>query len=468
MNIESPQGLLTQQISAYAAAFSVSDIPHEVRARARHLMLDATGIAFASTAYDFARITLSALQELSAGAADVPVIGTRTRLAARDAAMMNALLMHGLDYDDTHPRGVVHASTSVLPAVLSQGMVQKASGADMLAAYILGVEVIARLASAADGGFHQVGFHPTGLIGAFGCAVAAGYLMGLDAEQLTHAQGIVLSMASGSLEFLQDGAWTKRIHPGWAAQAGITAATMARHGFVGTKAAYEGRFGLYKSHLGEEFPVDRVQQEISTLGAAWELSNVAVKPIPACHFTHACIDAASVLSRQVDAAAVRRIVAKVPAGVMKTVCEPAEAKRSPSNSYEAQFSIPYAVAHTFRFGRFDLAALDHSAYTDAETIALAHKVVCLEDPDADFPRFFPGEVIVDMSDGSVRSHREAVNRGAGPRPITNEEISTKFKENTSKVLARDQAERVAQALLDIEAYDATTLLETLNQRGQEQ
>ncbi len=453
---------LAQHISNHAAGFSADDIPDLVRTRATHLMLDAIGIAFASTGHNFSRVTLNAFKELSAGASEVPIIGMGEKLSARDAAIVNALLMHGLDYDDTHPRGVVHPSTSVLPAVLSQGMMRRSSGSAMLAAYVLGVEVVTRLASAAEGAFHQVGFHPTGLIGAFGCVAAAGYLQGLNANQLTHAQGIVLSMASGSLEFLQDGAWTKRIHPGWAAHAGITAATLARHGFIGPQAVYEGRFGLYKSHLGQSFPVENAWTEIATLGQAWELMSVAVKPIPACHFTHACADAAAALSHQIDVAKVRRIVAKVPAGVMKTVCEPIDAKRAPANSYEAQFSIPYSVARGLKFGGFDLKAIERSAYTDADTIALAHKVECVADPDADFPRFFSGEVVVELADGSVRRHRESVNRGAGQRPISNEDILTKYRENTTGLLPPAQIERVAHAILDIEAQDAEALMTLLN------
>lgn len=453
---------LSRRLGHYAANFSLDDVPQEVRTRAMHLMLDAVGIAFASTAYGFSHVTFNALRELSSGADDVPVIGMGARLSARDAAVMNALLMHGLDYDDTHPRGVVHPSTSVLPTVLSQGAMLQSPGSSMLAAYILGVEVATRLASVAGGVFHQVGFHPTGLIGAFGCAVAAGHLQGLNAEQQAHAQGIVLSMTSGSLEFLQDGAWTKRIHPGWAAQAGITAATLARHGFIGPQKAYEGRFGLYKSHLGQDFVADGLASEIATLGTTWELLNVAVKPIPACHFTHASIDAATALSSKVDISTLRRIVAKVPAGVMKVVCEPIEAKKSPANSYEAQFSIPYAVARALRFGNFDLKALDQEAYTDPDTIALAHKVECVADPDADFPRYFSGEVVLELADGSQLSHREAINRGAGSRPIVNEDILVKYHENTAGILSSEHANRVIEAFLDIENHDASALLTLLN------
>ena len=348
-----------------------------------HSVVFALGIGLACTQWDFARNTLAGLRELAGPGGDVPVIGHGQNLPMRDAVIMNALLVHGLDYDDTHPRGVIHATASVLPACLALAHRLDASGAQLLVAYILGVETATRLGAAAKGGFHQVGFHPTGLIGTFGCTLSAAHLLGLPAEAMHSAQGIALSVASGSLEFLQDGAWTKRMHPGWAGAAGITAATLAKNGFVGTRRPYEGRFGLYASHLGALAEACDLSLVTAALGHTWEVMNVAIKPVPACHFTHACADAAALLSQQWDGSPVRRIVARVPAGVMKTVCEPLENKRRPANAYEAQFSIPYSVATGLRHGRFGLDALEPEAYEEPQTLALSALVECEADPDAE-------------------------------------------------------------------------------------
>src|SRR5262249_4371160 len=153
--------------------------------------------------------------------------------------------------------------------------------------------------------------------------------------ELAMAQGIVLSFASGSLEFLEDGAWNKRAHPGWASVAGITAAALAQGGFVGARRAYEGRFGLYKSHLQAHFDPANLAIAPAGLGEAWELMQVAVKPYPACHFTHACADAAVALVREekLDPAEIAQVSALVPQEVVKTVCEPVANKRRPANSY---------------------------------------------------------------------------------------------------------------------------------------
>lgn len=456
---------LSTQLARFATGFSLDAVPAEVRERARHLMLDALGIALACTQWDFARATLAGLRELAGPGGDVPVIGHGENLPLRDAVLMNALLVHGLDYDDTHPAGVIHATTSVLPASLGLATRLGASGRDLLAAYLVGMETTTRLGAAAKGGFHQVGFHPTGLIGAFGCTLAASRLLGLADETVVHAQGIALSVASGSLEFLQDGAWTKRMHPGWAGAAGITAATLAKNGFIGTRAAYEGRFGLYRSHLGPL--ADQCDLSLATrgLGSAWETMNVAIKPVPACHFTHACADAAGLLHAQWNEAPIRRIVARVPAGVMKTVCEPVENKRRPANAYEAQFSIPYSVATGLRFGRFTLDALEPAAYQDPKTLAVAALVECEADPAADFPRYYGGEVIVELADGRTLRHAEPVNRGAEGRPISNADIVAKYHDNAARAVDRAHADRILDAVLGLEHGTARELAQLLGVRA---
>ena len=212
---------ISEQLARFAAQFHYHSVPSEVRERAKELMLDACGIAFASHDYPFAAPALAACAALDEGGAS-SVIGSALRLPTRNAILANGILIHGLDFDDTHPRGVIHATTSVLPTVLAVAAQHGRSGTDLVAAYVLGVEIATRLGAVAKGGFHQVGFHPTGLIGTFGCAIAAGWLMGLDEAQYVDVQGLAMSMASGSLEFLNDGAWNKRMHPGWAGVAGVT------------------------------------------------------------------------------------------------------------------------------------------------------------------------------------------------------------------------------------------------------
>lgn len=364
------QDTISVRLARFAGELRAEEIPASVLERAKYLILDAVGIAWASTHFDFAHRTLSAVTEMSGGTGDTPVIGLSHRLQLRDAMLMNGLLVHGLDFDDTHAPGVIHATASCFPSALGVAALADVDGRSLLAAYVAGMEAATRLGAVAKGGFHQVGFHPTGLIGAFGCSLVAGRLLGLTVKQLESAQGIALSVGSGSLEFLQDGAWTKRMHPGWAAIAGYTAATMARHGFLGPRQAYEGRFGLFASHLGPLVKDADLTLATEGLGLRWEVPVVSVKPIPACHFTHASADAAAILrdKYKLQANDISSVRVLVPSEVVKTVCEPVVTKQRPQNSYDAQFSIPYTVATALVRGAFGLQDLEDVALQNPEVI----------------------------------------------------------------------------------------------------
>ena len=453
---------ISEQIACFAVGFKAEHIPDYVRSRARELMLDATGIALASHGYEFSRNAMTAIQSLDSGGQS-QVIGTARRLDMRNAALINGILVHGLDYDDTHARGVIHATTSVYPAVLAVAAHQGRTVADMVTAYVLGVEVATRLGSVVKGGFHQVGFHPTGLIGAFGCTVAAGWLLGLDQQQLVDAQGLALSMGSGSLEFLNDGAWNKRMHPGWAAVSGITAATFGKHGYRGTRLAYEGRFGLYRSHLGECAEFD-LALATTGLGEVWETTQISVKPMPACHFTHAAVDAAIRIHQQgIKVDSIEYVEVLVPQEVIKTVCEPEQAKRMPANSYEAQFSIPYLVGTGLVHGRLTLDDIDPPALYDPIVLALAKRIGYRADPDTAFPKYYDGEVIVHLRDGRVIREREAVNRGASDRPLSRQDICTKFRDNASRQVSATRADMIERTMLGSEHGSAWDLAQCLGQ-----
>lgn len=452
---------IAEVLAQFALNLTYEAIPTAIRERAKHLILDAVGIALASTKYPFASISLSALDELGAG--DSAVIGIGRRLDLRNAVLMNGILVHGLDFDDTHSRGVIHATASSFPSVLALADRVGADGPALLSAYVVGMEVSTRLSTAAKGGFHQRGFHPTGLVGAFGCTLAAAKLSKLDSERATMAQGIALSMASGSLEFLADGASTKRMHPGWAGVAGITAATLAKHGFTGPRSAYEGRFGLYASFLGSDFGGAEPATAIEGLGQSWQVEEVAIKPFPACHLAHAAADAAIELhmSHRIHIDNLCRVRVLVPKQAVEIVCEPIASKRKPSNSYEAQFSIPYIVATGLLKGRFTLADLEDDALNDPAVLELAGRVECDVDTVSTFPRHYTGEVILQTADGQQLRHREAVNRGCADRPLSSAEIVAKFVDNAGRSVSRQTAERVRDAVLGLEERSAHELADIL-------
>jgi len=464
-----PADPVAATLADFVAAFTPAHIPAEVSLRARHLLLDAIGCGLACRREPFAESALASLAFLIGDAPGTAgVVGWSRRLPMRDAALLNAMLMHGLDYDDTHMAGVIHLSVSLLPTLLSLAARERASGAQLLTAYVGAMEAGTRIAAAVRGGLHEQGFHPTGVVGAFACALAAGKLLGLDAARLLHAQGAALSLASGSLQFIEDGAWTKRLHPGWAAQAGLTAASMAMHGMVAPAAPYTGRYGLYRSYLSPAAAA-RVEPGIATIGLAadgsaqdWELMKVAIKPFPMCHFVHAATDAAIELRRGgVDVRAIESIEVLVPQAAVALVCEPADRKRLPQNEYDAKFSLPYAVAGGLMHGRLGLAELQPQAYLDPAAIALMAKVRYGVDPESTFPKHYSGEVRLTLRDGTQLCHREAVNRGHADRPVSNDDVQAKFMENATLHFPLAQAEAMRDAVLGLDGLASVATLEDL-------
>lgn len=460
----SSQTQIADTLSRFAAEFDLDAVDERTREQARLRILDAAGIALAATGYEFAHRALTALSSFGAG--DSEVIGMPAKLALRDAVLMNGILVHGIDYDDTYLPGGVHVTASSFPCALAMAARGGKSGRELLAAYILGTEATIRISAVARGELHQIGFHPTGLVAAFGCSLIAGRLIGLNAEQLSMAQGIVLSTAPiSSRQYNQSAAWSKRIHPGWAGTAGITAAVMAQQGFIGARGVYEGKYGFFRMHLQQraaEFDLTPITQD---LGRVWELHNVAIKPYPIGQMGVAHLGCAIALNRAhgIHPDQVRSIRALVPKEAIPIMCEPVEFRRRPATGYAAQFSIPYAIACGLARGRFSLSELEEPTLSDPDVLGLAAKVEHEVDPKSEYPKYYSGEVIVTTTDGRELRQREHVTHGAADNPVSAGQIGIKFMENAGRVMARSRAEKLRELILDIEALpDARVLARALS------
>lgn len=440
-------------LARFAASLRYEDIPAAVRERARYHMLDTVGTALAATHFDFARCAVSGVQNASERGAST-VFGMAVRLPVKDAALVNGILAHGLDYDDTHAQGPVHPSASALPCAFALAEQLDRHGRDLITAYVLGVEVIARIGIAANGEIHSRGFHTTGVAGHLGCAVTAARLLDLDENQTTWAQGLAGSTASAIGEFRTEGAWSKRIHAGWAAVGGITAARLARSGFTGPEKVYEGDDGLFRSHTGAHLAQTRIDELTRGLGTTWRAEEVAIKPFPVCHILHACIDSALFLRRKhgLNASDIAEVRALLHPETFNRVCTRPEVRRHPATEYIAKFSVYYALAAALVRGRCGLAELEPDALQDAAILSLADRVSYEADSASQFPKYFSGGVIIRMKDGRTHTHSEAIHRGAGDRALTGEEIASKFLENAELVMSRTRAEQIRDYLVEADRY----------------
>lgn len=453
---------ISQTIANFACALRYEDLTEKQRAFARHHILDVVGAALCATKSDFARRAAAGLSPLAENGGST-VIGMGMKVTLRDAALLNGILAHGLDYDDTHTGAIVHPSASAFPCALGLGEFIGASGRDLLTAYFLGVEIATRVGLAACGAIHTQGFHTTGIAGHFGCAVAAGKLYGLNARQMWMAQGLAGSTSSALCEHRADGAWNKRMHPGWAAAGGITAASLARGDYVGTRRIYEGPDGLFRSHTGERFPEVDLAAMTEGLGSHWRAEEIAIKPFPICHLLHACADAALALRRAYglrpeDIADVRALLHPES---FHYVCEPAEMRRKPTSEYMAKFSVQYVVAACLVRGRFGFAELEDQALRDPEILALAQRVSHEADPESAFPKYFSGGVVVTTRDGRSLPHMEKINRGNGERALSGDEIVAKFMDNAERAVSHSAAERIRDAVLDLDRMLARDLARVL-------
>ena len=450
-------------LAGFARSLTPSRIPATVRDSVALRVLDTLGCALAASDADWADTVLAPVSAWGRGGRS-SVAGRSPRVAAPMAALANGTLAHGLDFDDTHAPSITHASAVVLPAVLALGEERRLPGPEIIAAAVAGYETITRLGMAAPGAFHARGWHATPACGAFAAALAAGRCLALEEDALASAVGVAASCASGLLEFLEDGSSVKRLHPGWAAHAGVLAAALAGGGMTGPRTALEGRFGFFRAALGE---APDLAPLLDTLGTRWETLEIGFKPYPCCHYNHAYVDAARRLrdAHGLDAAAIASIECRVPAGEVPIVCEPADAKAAPRTDYDAKFSLPFSVAAALIDGQVGVGTFSAARLADPALLHLAARVTYSVDPESPFPRTFPGHVIVRLDDGRTFEARETSNRGGPDAPLPVGAIVEKFRDNACRALPEATVRALEKSALGLEGLDDVGTLMALTRPG---
>ncbi len=431
---------LAQQLAATASATLAQGAPATVRESARRRVLDIVGLQAAALPLPTSAAALRYV-DAQGGHAQASMVGTTSRTSAGWAAFLGGVLAHSLDYDDTHLPSVLHPSASVVPAALAAGEVAGAAGPQVLDAIAIGIETVVRVGmagydrEAGDSIFFVHGQHATSICGALGAAVAAALLRGLDEEQVTHTIGVAASMASGIIEANRTGGTVKRMHCGWAAHAGVTAAGLVEAGFTGPPTVLEGRFGFFEAFLHGAVHLEAVTDG---LGETWSVPDIFFKPYPANHFTHTGLDAARRLREQgLRPEDVEEAVLGVAASTVRTIGEPLEVKQRPETGYQAQFSGPYLVALGLLGGHglgAGLSDFEDEVVTRDEVRALMARVRVEADPrcDAIYPAQFPAVLRVTTRDGRRLEEQVLVNRGGPEDPLTDAELRTKFRDNVER------------------------------------
>jgi 2-methylcitrate dehydratase PrpD len=450
---------ITHELAQFVTGMSYDTLPREVRERVKAFALDLTGIMLrARHEAESTPAMIAAAARLGLAGGTCTVIGDTSGYTPAGAAMLNGTLAHSLDFDDTHASGSLHPSAPIVPAAFAAAEMTGADGKSVIAAIVAGYEVQIRLSLALDPAAHyDRGFHPSATCGAFGAAAGAGRLLGLDADGMVNAFGIVLSMAAGSMQFLVNGAWTKRSHVGHAAMCGLIAATLASEGYKGAAQALEGKWGFLHAYA----PASDAAKVVDGLGTRWETLKIAVKPYPSCRYTHAAIDGILALSRAhgVRADEVEAVTVGLPEPGWKITGDPEAAKQSPQSVVDGQFSMPFCASVALRTGGFVWD--DYARHLrDPETLAFCKRVTTRVDQraQADFPAEMSAAVRIKTRRGEFDTYVR-VPKGEPANFLSAAELRAKFDGLAGPYLSAQRRDELARALLALdEVKDVGALL----------
>jgi 2-methylcitrate dehydratase PrpD len=443
----SPQPEYTRQLVHFLHQIKPEKLPAEVMDRARYFFLDYLSVAIRGSQEESAKCAQRMIKRIDApGRASV--LGTSMRTLPGFAAFANGTAAHGIEMDDTHSGGSIHLGATMYSVALAIAESTPGISADaFLAAVVAGFEAAARIAMAVQPREqYALGFHPTQACGVFGAAITAAKLFGLTEEQTLAAVGITGSMAAGSMEFLAEGAWTKRIHPGLAAQNGIHAAMLAAEGFTGPKRILEGRDGFL--HAYSRNPV--AERLTANLGKSYEILHTAVKPHACCRYMQGPIDAILAIIRENGLA--EADIAKIEIAILEAgwniVCEPRAQKYSPHSVVDAQFSMPFGAAVAVLHSAAGLDQFTLEQVRSPRVAKVMGKVALVRDSEIEqtYPKEWPARVRIQLTNGQTHEKFVRYPKGDPENPLSWSEMADKFRALAGRVLPSDRCERIIQEL----------------------
>ncbi len=417
---------VAEQLADSVAALSIGPIPAAVRTRAEELLIDVGGLCIAARKTDYIRALIAAVD----GGGSCSALGHGGSFSAEDAAMINGTAAHGEDFDDTFEGGPVHSSAVVVPAVLAACERFGREGPAALLGIVTGVEALCRLSLVIPKAIHKAGFHPTSVFGAMASTLAVSATLGLTRRQTVDALGNAGSMAGGIIEYLAEGAWTKRLHAGWAARIGLHAARIGQQGFLGPRTVFEGTHGLFngfaRSAAGDYGAVTH------DFGREWHLLSLTFKPYATGTMNQPYIDCALRLARKgYTAEDVTDVLCETAEGYVHRLWEPLASKHNPPNDYAAKFSAPFNIAVAFVNGGAGLDAFSEKTVRDPRILTLASKVRYVVDPNNPYPKAYTGHIKMKLKDGRVFEERQPHIRGGTHEPLSRENIELKFRGNAA-------------------------------------
>ena len=447
-----------EQLAVYAAAESFGRLPADVVAAARLAILDTLGVALAGSLEDTA-VRARALIAHRRSAEEATILGTPLSACLEDAAFVNGTAAHALDYDDVQTSLSGHPSAPILCPALAVAERASASGAALVTAFVIGVEIESKLGRAVNPAHYEVGWHATATCGVFGAAAATAKLLGLPAERVAHALAIAASMASGiKANFGTD---CKPMHVGHAGRCGIEAALLAHAGFTGNLDALEHADGFGSTHGGGAKPM----WELATLdlGAPHEVvaPGIGVKRYPSCASTHQALDATLAL---IDEHAIAPdAVQAVECGVYYLVPHQLIHDRA-ETGLQGKFCMPYCVSVALLDRTVGLAQFADERVRRADVQALMPRVRMFVHPEQTTRECLPtrfSEVTITLNNGRTVTKRVREAKGQPKNPLTPNELEAKFRDSAGRALDVERVLSILYAVRSLETVPDVSALARL-------
>jgi 2-methylcitrate dehydratase PrpD len=440
----------TRTLADFASTLSYEAIPTAVCEATKQYLLDTIGCGMYGAQTPWAKIVNQLILE-QGGRPEATLWLQGFRGPANMVALGLGVMMHSFELDDYHSGAKLHPGAVVIPAALAMAERQGASGCDLLRAIVAGYELMIRTSLAAGTlSMRRRGWHITGLCGTFGAAAAAGQLLGLDNLQMANALGLAGTQSAGLFAFTCDGANSKRLHPGRAAQSGVCAAELAARGFTGPTAVLEYEDGGFCHAVS-----DASNLELFTrgLGEDYVTAGVSLKPYACCGSTHSSIDAVRWLARTHHIQP--QDVAEIIVANHSVVKLQTSWWYEPVSPMQAQMNMEYCVAVALTDGNAGPQQFTNDRIADPRLVDLAHKVRFEIDPEIEqiYPRAFPGRVAIRLRDGRTVAHAVPGPKGSPENPLTLDEVADKFHLLVDPVLGRQRAERLAALITAIDTLD---------------
>ena len=458
---------LAADLARFAAHLDIADLPPDVIAAAKTNILDTLACGLAgSSSKGIAEV--AGLVQGWGGAAQADLFVFGGQYPAHHAAFVNGGMCHARDYDDTHDAALLHAGVTTVPAAIAAGQLRGGiSGADLVVAVAAGLEVTCRLGVATLVDIVESGFIYTALLGHFGATAAAARALGLSDAQTMNAFGIVYSSVSGNHQVTRDASLMKRLQPGLAAQAAVTAVQLATLDIRGAQGVFEGADGFFRVYLQGRADAAMVRQD---LGQRYELLGLSYKPYPCCRDTHAAVDAALQLRRRMPRRAeeIESIRVGLTAPGYQMVCTPEAVRRAPKTIVEAQFSVPYTVAAAWIDGALEIRHFSDEGLGRADILDLAERVLPYVDTEIDEKwrrSVTPAKLTVQFRDGQTLEARVDFPKGHPTNPMSAAEFAAKAIDCAAfagKPLGADTASRLISAVNALETVqDVSELVSIL-------